>query len=207
MTTPKYPSLAEEIAEHIIFGTPYVIVTRQGREFNMIVKGIGTRCLYGHVATNRHFVLYAYANRPDMLPAIVEKPEDDSTKMVVFQEQCVVESSHKLIFNAKVVAAVETPWRRFIPIDIYDVSAKRKPLDAKKLIVVFPELAQYYKDGIGFVKPQALQLTPPPALPPPGQPPVLRMIDNTKPTVAKYPPDDKSTGEHNKSPTSSESEE
>ena len=189
---PSDLGLAEEMARHVTLGSPYVVVTHHGKEFNMVIDGAEKNCLYGHVAMNRHFVLYAFGNRPDMKPAIVEKQENvssDSSKLAVFQEPCVVGSGQELVFNASAIAILEKPWRRFIPVDIYDASARPKPLDAKKLITVFPELARYYKEGIGFVKPQFPQTKKPPALPPqPGQPPTLRMIDNTKPTVAKSHP-------------------
>jgi hypothetical protein len=187
-------NLGEEMAQHVKYDTPYVVVTLQGKEFNMVVKGASSHCLFGHVAMNRHFVLYAYGNRPDMQPAIVDKPEnvaDDKTRLAVYEEPCVVESTQDLIFNANAIAILERPWRRFIPLDVYDASS-RGPLDAKKVITVFPELARYYKDGIGFVKPQLpqskFQPQPPPPPPQPGQPPTLRMVDNSDRNMSKSQP-------------------
>jgi len=153
---------ANELFNELETGSPCVIVSEGGREFNMVVERCGSTFLFGHVAVNKTLVVYSIGDRPDLQVVVVNKPEDaapanDPDASIVYCEPCLVGSSKRMSCNASKISITEEPWRKFIPSSIYDISHPPQNLDVKTLFPIFPALAQYYVQGVGLVKPNRIR--------------------------------------------------
>jgi hypothetical protein len=104
----------------------YVIITKAGKEYNIVVEEVGEHWIFGHVATNRFALLYAEPAvailKAAVLPQDVAKRINDDKSNKVFVDTAVALDvpSQKLRLDMKEIAGIEDPWRPFIPSSIVD---------------------------------------------------------------------------------------
>jgi hypothetical protein len=146
----EHPISPIDLFQHFIEGRPYLIIMRNGHEYNgFLDKKHASGWITGKVAKRMMVTLYDPGeDHPGLLLSLDDEESAKkkfADKEVLVQEPCYVRHEWQSIrVWAGDISILEDSWRRPVYVD------DNGNIDEEKLVITFPGFAEYRRSGGGF---------------------------------------------------------